>query len=211
MTKPNFARIERAKLADLFDKIGPDQLTLCEGWTTRDLAAHLVVRERRPDAAAGIVIRPLASHMEKVRRAEAARPFETIVARVRKPPRASLAGLPATDRLTNTSEFFIHHEDARRGADGWLPRDLDPGLDAALFAQIRPATRLRLRRFPAQITINSPGYGSISCGAGGPRISVTGDPGELTLFLTGRQRAARVTLEGPAEATAKLREARLGM
>ena len=42
--------------------VGPDAPTLCEGWTTRDLAAHLVVRERRPDALPGLVFGPLASH-----------------------------------------------------------------------------------------------------------------------------------------------------
>src|SRR5690606_1471098 len=39
---------ERAALCDLLSRLGPDQPTLCEGWTTRDLAAHLLLRERRP-------------------------------------------------------------------------------------------------------------------------------------------------------------------
>lgn len=34
---------------------GPDAPTLGAGWKTRDLAAHLVVRESRPDAAAGVI------------------------------------------------------------------------------------------------------------------------------------------------------------
>ena len=51
----NFAQIERQDLCTLFEDLGPDVPTLCEGWTARDLAAHLVVRERRPDAALGIL------------------------------------------------------------------------------------------------------------------------------------------------------------
>jgi uncharacterized protein (TIGR03083 family) len=47
---PTLARAERAALCDLFDEVGPDAPTLCAGWTTRDLAAHLVIRERRADA-----------------------------------------------------------------------------------------------------------------------------------------------------------------
>ena len=39
---------------------------LCEGWTTRDLAAHLVVRERRPDALPGLMFGPLASHTARL-------------------------------------------------------------------------------------------------------------------------------------------------
>ncbi len=50
---------ERASLSDLLDRVGPDAPTLCEGWNARDLTAHLVLRESRPDAVLGVVIRPL--------------------------------------------------------------------------------------------------------------------------------------------------------
>nr|BFE88977.1 hypothetical protein GCM10020093_115780 [Planobispora longispora] len=53
-----YARAERAALSDLFARLGPDAPTLCEGWTTFDLAAHLVLRERRLDAAPGIALSP---------------------------------------------------------------------------------------------------------------------------------------------------------
>ena len=52
---------ERAALCDLLDELGPDQPTLCEGWQTRDLAAHLVVREHRLDAAPGILLPAIAA------------------------------------------------------------------------------------------------------------------------------------------------------
>ena len=57
---------ERRALADLFDEVGPDAPTLCGTWTTRDLVAHLLVRERRPDAAGGILIPALSKRTEKV-------------------------------------------------------------------------------------------------------------------------------------------------
>ena len=50
----SYSREERRALCALLDETGPDAPTLCEGWTTGDLAAHLVLRERRPDAAAGV-------------------------------------------------------------------------------------------------------------------------------------------------------------
>ena len=43
-----YAQDERAALAALLHETGPDGPTLCEGWQTRDLVAHLVLRERRP-------------------------------------------------------------------------------------------------------------------------------------------------------------------
>ena len=36
----------------------------------------------------------------------------------------------------------------------------------------------------------------------GPAVTMTGAPGELTLFMSGRKEAAEVTLDGPAPAVA---------
>ena len=128
MTTKNFAPIERAALCDLLLDVGPDAPTLCEGWTTRDLAAHLIVRERRPDAAMGIIVPPIAAHGESVRRRVRERPFDELVATVRQgPPVWSPIRLSLLDRLTNTNEFYIHHEDVRRAASAWDPRELDAG------------------------------------------------------------------------------------
>ena len=44
----SLASRERAALSDDLLRIGPDRPTLCEGWKTRDLLAHLLVRERQP-------------------------------------------------------------------------------------------------------------------------------------------------------------------
>lgn len=60
------AQRERAALVESLREHGPDAPTLCEGWTARDLAAHLVVRERRLDAAPGILVPQLAGYTERV-------------------------------------------------------------------------------------------------------------------------------------------------
>src|SRR5215208_3763328 len=83
---PAPARAERLALCALFLQLGPDAPTLLDDWTTRDLAAHLVVRERRPDAAAGIVMPVLARHAERVRVQERERPWPELVALVREGP-----------------------------------------------------------------------------------------------------------------------------
>ena len=62
----SIAQRERSALIEIMRAVGPDAPTLCEGWTTRDLAAHLVVRERRPDALPGLMFAPLASHTARL-------------------------------------------------------------------------------------------------------------------------------------------------
>ncbi|MEU6075191.1 TIGR03085 family metal-binding protein [Micromonospora sp. NPDC047074] len=208
---PRYARSEREALADLMLELGPDAPTVNEGWTTRDLAAHLVLRERRPDAAGGILLPPLRGHAERVRLRIAARPWPRLMDQVRRPPAWSPVSNPVTDELANTMEFFIHHEDVRRASPGWLPRDLPAGLQAVLWRRCAGLARLALRRFPADVLVQAPGYGALSVGRGGEPVRVVGSPGELTLFLSGRQRVARVQVDGPPALAGQLRGADLGM
>ncbi|MFC0504543.1 TIGR03085 family metal-binding protein [Micromonospora costi] len=207
---PRYARAEREALADLLLTVGPDAPTVAEGWSTRDLAAHLVVRERRPDAAGGLALPPLRGYAERVRRRVAARPFPELVALVRRPPVWSPVSNPLTDELANAMEFFIHHEDVRRARPGWLPRDLPAGLQSALWRRAAPLARLALRRFPADLYVQAPGFGQLSVGRGGAPLRLVGSPGELALFLSGRQRVSRVQLDGPATSAQRLRAASLG-
>ncbi|SBT44590.1 TIGR03085 family metal-binding protein [Micromonospora auratinigra] len=207
---PRYARSEREALADLLLELGPEAPTVNDGWTTRDLAAHLLVRERRPDAAGGILLPPLRGYGEAVRRRVAAGPYADLVARVRRPPVWSPVSNPLTDELVNTLEFFIHHEDVRRARPGWQPRDLPPGLQAALWKRAALLARTALRRFPADLLVQAPGFGEVGVGRGGERLRLVGAPGELVLFLSGRQRVARVQVDGPAALAERLRAAGLG-
>lgn len=116
----SFARAERLALADTLLAAGPDAPTLCDGWATRDLAAHLVLRERRPDAAAGILITAVQRHTKQVQDRLAAGDYAALVGKVRRP---ALWVRPAfADEAVNITEFLVHHEDVRRAAPGWTPR-----------------------------------------------------------------------------------------
>ena len=150
----SFARDERAALCALLAETGPAAPTLCEGWRTADLAAHLVLRESRPDAAAGIVVGPLARHTERTRQALLVRySYPQLVERIRTgPPASSVFRLPGVDERLNVVEFFVHHEDVRRGAGSWRPRDLDPGLTVVLWQRLR-GSRLVFRRAPVGIEL----------------------------------------------------------
>ncbi|MER6595036.1 TIGR03085 family protein, partial [Micromonospora purpureochromogenes] len=134
-----------------------------------------------------------------------------LVGLVRRPPLWSPVSNPLTDELANTLEFFIHHEDVRRAAAGWRPRDLPTGLRARLWKPASLMARATLRRFPADLLVQAPGHGELSVGRGGERLRLVGSPGELALFLSGRQRVARVQVDGSAGLADRLRHASLGL
>jgi uncharacterized protein (TIGR03085 family) len=206
MSEPNFAQDERKALCDLFVELGSDAPTLCEGWLNVDLAAHLVVRERRPDSGPGLVWPPLAGYTDKVRRAVRDRtPWEKLVETVRRGPPLLLRPF---DGPMNTVEFFIHVEDVRRAQDGWEPRQISTDFADALWARVGPGGMAK--KVLATIVITSPGRTDKQSGSG-PRLTLAGDPGELVMFGAGRQRAARVEISGDAALAAQLRAASLGV
>ena len=210
MAQVTYARDERLAVCDLLDKLGPDQPTLCAGWRTADLAAHLVLRERRPDAALGVMGGPLAGHTRKVQdRLLGQEPFGRMVERIRTgPPRASAFGIPGADARLNVVEYFVHHEDIRRAQPDWQPRDLDDGLSDLLWRQLG-RTRLMLRKAPVGVEFarEGAGGGAGETGAAGgpvritakgraPMVTVAGPPAELMMWAFGRAPAARVRLIG---------------
>jgi uncharacterized protein (TIGR03085 family) len=206
MTPLSLAQQERQALCDLLVERGPEAPTLCEGWLTADLAAHLVVRERRPDSGPGLVWPPLAAYTDKVRRAVRDRtPWENLVETVRRGPPVLLRPF---DGPMNTVEFFIHIEDVRRAQDGWEPRDISPELADALWARVGPGGMAK--RVHATVVITSPQRANKQ-GGDGPVLTLAGDPGELTVFGAGRQKAAKVEISGDPALAEELRTARLGV
>jgi uncharacterized protein (TIGR03085 family) len=211
MTTP--AAQERARLCDLFDQVGPDAATLCEGWSTRDLAAHLVLRESRPDAAAGIVMPVLAGYTKRVQDEIAMTPWPALVERVRSgPPAWSPTRIDAVERLVNTVEFFVHLEDVRRAAPSWTPRVLDDELRRDLGESLQRSARLLVRRAPTGVVLEpTDDGGRITAHRGEPPVTVRGPIGELVLFTNGRGGHADVDFDGPAAAVGSLRTCRLGL
>lgn len=205
----SFARAERLALADTLLAAGPDAPTLCDGWATRDLAAHLVLRERRPDAAAGIMLKAAAGHTKKVQDGLAAGDYETLVGKVRRPAFWVSPGF--AEEAMNLVEFLVHHEDVRRAAQGWTPRTLDAAYEQAVAGRLKQSARLSARRFPAAITVQPQDGAPFTVGTGGDALEVHGKPSELLLFFTGRQAVADVTVTGPDALAEKLRGARLGL
>ncbi|MFJ5556133.1 TIGR03085 family metal-binding protein [Streptomyces sp. NPDC093250] len=201
------AKRERLLLADLLETTGPDAPTLCEDWTTRDLAAHVVVRERRPDAAGGILVKQLAPRLERVMAEYTAKPYEELIQLIRTgPPRFSPFSLKQIDELSNTVEFYVHTEDVRRAQPEWTPRELDPVFQDALWSRLERSARLLGRGVPTGLVLRRPDGRTVVAHRGAPVVTVTGEPSELVLFAYGRQSAAKVEVDGDENAIAKLRE-----
>ncbi|MFE4328230.1 TIGR03085 family metal-binding protein [Streptomyces sp. NPDC056831] len=206
------AKRERLLLADLLEAAGPEAPTLCHGWTTRDLAAHVVVRERRPDAAGGVVLGVLKNRLERVQAEYAAKPYEELIQLIRTgPPRMSPFGLKQIDEAANTVEFYVHTEDVRRAQPDWSRRELDPVFADVLWSRAERTARLLGRRSPVGLVLRRPDGQTAVAHKGTPVVTVTGEPGELLLFAFGRQDAATVDLDGDKEAMARLHTAELGM
>ncbi len=210
------AQDERRALADLLADLGPNQPTLCTGWQTSDLAAHLVLRERRPDAGAGVMGGPLAGYTRRVQAGLASRhSFAGLIELIRTgPPRMSLFGLPGADDRLNLVEYYVHHEDVLRAQPGWQPRKISAELTDVLWDRLSLA-RLMMRRAPVGVELARADIGaSASAGRGRVRITakartpvvtVSGDPGELTLWTMGRTGAVDVHMDGADADVAALR------
>jgi uncharacterized protein (TIGR03085 family) len=192
---------ERRALADLLDELGPDAPTCDEGWTTAHLAAHLVTRDRRPDALPGYGTEMLPvgallsrwSHTVEDRLREST-PYAELVRRVRSGPPPWLPfGWPRIGRMVNTTEFAIHHEDARRAQPGWEPRALARADQDQLWRAVGLLARGSARRHRGGLRLRRTDTGAErTVGGSSPSATVAGEPLELLLWASGRQRFARV-------------------
>ena len=211
------AQTERASLADLLAELGPDQPTLCEGWDTGDLLAHLLVRERRIDGAVGIVAKPLAGWTAHVSAGYKKRPWADQIQLLRSgPPVFSPLGWGSLDEKANGMEMFIHHEDARRGQPDWQPRVLDEATREALIPMISSPLVVRgLKKVGVPLTArltDEPGQRDMPIVmvpsadldiVGAPQgVIAHGGVAEILLWLSGRSEV-RIEFEGdPASVSA---------
>ncbi len=202
----SLAARERAELCDLFDRVGPDAPTLCEGWTAADLAAHLWVRENEPWAGVGVAVPALAGLTDTRMRAVLHRlGYRGIVDGLRRGARGFTPfRFHAVDELANTSELFIHHEDVRRAGDHpEAPRPLSRADQDRLWSPTRMMGKMVLRRAPVGVVVERPGGESARLRAGDRTVTLVGEPAELLLALSGRRDAAQVTVVGDDEAVAQ--------
>jgi uncharacterized protein (TIGR03085 family) len=204
------AQRERAALVETMRTVGPDAPTLCGDWTARDLAAHLVVRERRLDATPGIAIPFLAGYTDKVQRQVAASAgWDDLLDKIASGP-PLYSPFKLFDPVANMGEMFIHHEDVRRAQIGWEPRKLDDSTVKALGRGLPIMARLTLAKAPARVALRTQEGKTLAAVGRGPELTVTGQPQELLLFISGRD-AVRLEFDGEAAAIDAVRASRRGL
>ena len=195
-----FVDREREALADLMTELGPDAPTCCEGWTTAHLAAHLVVRDRRPDAMPGYALEsagqsgPIVAWAHRAEdQLRTSTPYADVVARVRPGPAWWWpTSWPPVEQAINVTEFAIHHEDVRRAQPGWEPRKLAREDQDALWS----AAALYARRGAGRrgLVLRRTDVEGVEKRIGAAGRTVEGEPLELLLWCAGRRDVASVTV-----------------
>lgn len=184
----SYAHTERLHLAETMAEVGPDAPTLCGEWTVRDLAAHLVVRERRLDAAPGIFLPPLAGYTKRVQDGVAAGDWVSLVDDVRTGPPV-WSPYKLLDAKVNLHEMFVHHEDILRATDAPLsPRTFSVDFENRMWGLLAVLARVSYRASPVAVVLETPDGRSRTVGKTGAsrRVVLTGKPSELLLHAFGR-------------------------
>lgn len=196
----SFASSEREKLAALLRELGPDAPTLLEGWRTRDLAAHLYVREQRLPWIAGAFVPALSKRLDREMEAAKSRPYEQTIADWLAGPNRLVGALFA---LANEGEHFLHHEDVRRAQAGAEPRELSLATQTKLLKLATRYGKLTLRKAPVPVILTPEDLPPVTLGEsagvahkGDRVVRVFGAPAELLLWVTGRTTAAQVRVDG---------------
>ena len=201
-----FAKQERTALCDALEAAGPDAPTLCEGWTTHDLAAHIWVRENDPSALPGMLLDVLAdvtaSRMQSTKRRWT---YDELIRQIRRGPRPiSVFAVPVLDELANTAEFFVHTEDVRRPA-GLGPRAMADDFENTIAKSLNTTAKPLFRGAPCGIVLERTDRKQrLRAKSGDTTVTVIGKPSELLLFAFGRRADADVRLVGDEDAKAAL-------
>lgn len=196
-----FSQRERQNLAQALLEHGPEAPTLCEGWTTRDLAEHLYTRERSQ-----IAMVPAVGARAKQRIAQM--DYHELVNEWAGGPPALIKPI---DSAMNTAEHFIHHEDVRRGDGEVRVREFSRAVDQELLKWAARFGALTLRKSPVPVILSPTSLPPVTIGRGrgvsergDDVVRVVGEPGEILLWASGRD-VADVQLQGTDENIAKAR------
>lgn len=201
----NWVPAERAALAEAFAASDRTAPTLCEGWNAAYLLAHLVMREHDPFGTVADLAsrRPPGQEKNLSRLAATTATRDGHAALIQRfadgPPHWSPMSW-AGEQL-NLTEYVIHHEDLRRGT-GVLPtpRDLPREEGQAILKRLPLFARMAYRRTPVEVALSTPDGDRLVVKKGADRVEIVGTPIELALYVSGRQRAADVQLNGTPHA-----------
>ncbi len=213
----HYVEPSREVLAETLLAAGPDSPTLCEGWRTRELAAHLYLRERKAGVGLGLLVKGLSRASDKATSKLAAKlktpeDYTRLVNTFRAgPPPLSPMHIKALDESSNLIEYFVHTEDVRRAVDRWAPRALDEDYSNALWDELVKRAAILYRGVDLGIVLVNPSGPRHVAKRAPVSVAIVGDPGELLMHAHGRTRHALVTFEGQPDAVALLQSAEIGL
>ncbi|HJE52055.1 MAG TPA: TIGR03085 family protein [Tessaracoccus flavescens] len=192
----SFAQRQRSALLSLMQELGPHAPTKCEGWDTQDLAAHLHIRERRLDALPGIGSERFADRTERIQMETLhSKGYPALLEELHRPGWI----MRPLDKLVNTSEFFIHHEDVLR-ANG-RSQTLTPAEQQELWPIVKVLARKAQVAYKGRVVLTRTDKAAeVPMGQGDRPVRVSGLPSELLLYFSGRDADVTVSAEPDAEA-----------
>ncbi|GAA1050682.1 TIGR03085 family metal-binding protein [Arthrobacter russicus] len=213
----HFVDPSREVLAETLLAAGPDAATLCTGWRTQELAAHLFLRERNAGVGLGLILRAFARASDASTRKLAAKSstadaYARLVEQFRSgPPALSPMRIKAVDESSNLIEYFVHTEDVRRATDRWAPRALDEEYSDALWSELVKRAAILYRGVDLGIVLVQPSGPRHVAKRAPVSVAIVGEPGELLMHAHGRTEHALVTFEGQPDAVALLQTAEVGL
>jgi uncharacterized protein (TIGR03085 family) len=213
----HFVDPSREVLAETLLAAGPGSPTLCKGWRTRDLAAHLYLRERKAGVGLGLIIKRLAKASDEATAKLAAKlktseDYTRLVNAFRSgPPALSPLRIKAFAESSNLIEYFVHTEDVRLAGDRWAPRALDEEYSDALWDELIKRAAILYRGVDLGIVLVRPSGPRHVAKRAPVSVAIVGEPGELLMHAHGRTRHALVTFEGQPDAVALLQSAEVGL
>jgi len=182
------SKSERQGLVETLKALGPDAPTLCEGWMTKHLLAHLIMRETEPVNASGILLKGRQKQTQN-RLEELSTHFESNLSKLKSGP-PLWNPMRYLDKWVNALEMLIHHEDVLRAQPNWQRRKFTDSETKELDFLLKIAPRFLVRGAKVVPTLV---VGDLQSSG---RIILRGDQVDLLLFLAGRQSASNVSIEG---------------
>lgn len=180
---------EQRDLITTLSTVGPDAPTLCSGWRSRHLAAHLYLRLHRGGQLVRHRLRRGGADAFTVAYGDAhdqPESYERLLAQFRAAPSA-LNPMGWGGDNAHLLEYVVHHEDVRRAVDPDAPpRQLPPEMAEALWRRVRFFARLGSLRSRDGLVLVVPDGPRAVVRKAGRSTALVGDVTSLALHITGR-------------------------
>jgi len=210
-------RDERRASVETLRAAGPDASTVCDGWTARDVAGHLLIQDQGGGAPI-LLTAPIglpmlrlgvrlpsrfAERMEGQQRAAMEVGWDAALEKLAAGPPRTVA-IPVLGSM-RFHENWIHHEDVRRASDP-TPRPSAAEADDAIWSALRwygPYQRKVLTG--VDLVLQRDDGQELHIGDGdGDRVTAQGPAGELALIVAGRQSVSAADVDGSETAVGRL-------